>query len=100
MAGTIDALPRIIFALKKAGYTFVKDREADGLVGRVQVRPLQGLSLEWLTRYEVNSATFNENTVTLRYEPPWLWPGVALTLLSVAMLFRILASRRKEEGPG
>ena len=60
-------LPSWKFLSLEAGYTFVKDREADGLVGRVQVRPLQGLSLEWLTRYEVNSAKFNENTITLRY---------------------------------
>jgi LPS-assembly protein len=60
-------LPSWRFLTLEAGYTFVKDREANGLVGRVEVRPLKGLSLDWLTRYEVTTAKFNENTITLRY---------------------------------
>jgi LPS-assembly protein len=60
-------LPSWRFLTFEAGYTFVKDREANGLVGRVEVRPLQGLSLDWLTRYEVTTGQFNENTITLRY---------------------------------
>jgi len=60
-------LPSWRFLTLEAGYTFVKDREANGLVGRLEVRPLKGLSLDWLTRYEVTTAQFNENSITLRY---------------------------------
>jgi uncharacterized membrane protein YfhO len=34
--------------------------------------------------------------VALRYEPPWLWPGLALTLLSAAAILWILMRQRRE----
>jgi uncharacterized membrane protein YfhO len=36
------------------------------------------------------------HTVRLKYEPPWLWPGVALTLLSVTIVLWISVRRRKQ----
>jgi len=60
-------LPTWKFLTFEAGYTFVKDRATNGLVGRVEVRPIRNISLDWLTRYEVDTGTFNENTISVRY---------------------------------
>jgi len=60
-------LPSWKFLTVETGYTFVKDRATNGLVGRIEVRPTQNISVDWLTRYEVDTGTFNENTVTVRY---------------------------------
>jgi LPS-assembly protein len=60
-------LPSWKFLTLEAGYTIVKDRTTNGLVGRVEFRPIRNVSLDWLTRYEVDTGTFNENTISVRY---------------------------------
>jgi hypothetical protein len=60
-------MPTWKFLTFEAGYTFVKDRATNGLVGRVEIRPIQNISLDWLTRFEVDTGTFNENTISVRY---------------------------------
>jgi hypothetical protein len=80
------------------GWLVVRSTHARGWRATVDGQPAALLRADG--RHRAVAIPSGRHTVTLRYEPPWLWPGVALTLLSVAILFRILASRRKEEGPG
>ena len=79
------------------GWLVVRSTHARGWRATVDGQPAALLRADG--RHRAVTIPPGRHTVTLRYEPPWLWPGVALTLLSVAILFWIVAPRRKKMGP-
>ena len=64
------------------GQTYVRGLSTDGLVGKVLWRVNQALSIDWLTRYDIRSNTFWENTVHLRFST-CCW-GVTLKFTNLA----------------
>jgi hypothetical protein len=78
------------------GWLLVRSTHARGWHATLDGQP--ALLMRADGRHRAVAVPSGRHTVTLRYEPPWLWPGVALTLLSVAAFFRILVSRRKKMG--
>jgi hypothetical protein len=79
------------------GWLVVRSTHARGWRATVDDQPAALLRADG--RHRAVAVSSGRHTVTLRYEPPWLWPGVALTLFSVATLLWIVASRRKKMGP-
>lgn len=64
------------------GQTYVRSLSTDGLVGKLLWRVNQAVSLDWLTRYDIRSNTFWENTVHLRFST-CCW-GVTLKFTNLA----------------
>jgi hypothetical protein len=79
------------------GWLVVRSTHARGWRATLDGQPAALLRADG--RHRAVAIPSGRHTVTLRYEPPWLWPGVALTLFSVATLLWIVASRRKKMGP-
>lgn len=75
------------------GWLVVRSTHARGWRATVDGQPAALLRADG--RHRAVAVPAGRHTVTLRYEPPWLWAGVALTLLSVAALSWILVRRRK-----
>jgi hypothetical protein len=78
------------------GWLVVRSSFARGWRATIDGQPAALLRADG--RHRAVAIPAGRHTVTLRYEPPWLWPGVALTLFALAILFRILVSRRKVTG--
>jgi lipopolysaccharide assembly outer membrane protein LptD (OstA) len=51
----------------EAGYTYVRDRQANGVVGRIEIPVTRTIRLDFLTRYDVHSATLLEQSAGIRY---------------------------------
>jgi len=49
------------------GSTYARDQQANGVVGRIELRATKTILLDFLTRYDVHSSSFLENGVGLRY---------------------------------
>lgn len=49
------------------GQSYIRNRSIDGLVGKLLWRITRAITLDWLTRYDIVTNTFWENTVHLRY---------------------------------
>jgi len=47
-------------------------------------------------RHRAVAVPAGRHAVTFRYEPPGLWPGVALTLLSATIVLWTFVRRRKQ----
>lgn len=48
-------------------HTYVRDQQANGLVGRAEVQATKSVFLDFLTRLDAHSGSFLENAVGLRY---------------------------------
>ncbi len=51
----------------EAGYTYVRDRQANGVVGLIQIPVTKTILLDFLTRYDVHTNTLLEQNAGLRY---------------------------------
>jgi lipopolysaccharide assembly outer membrane protein LptD (OstA) len=49
------------------GSTYARDQQANGVVGRIELHATKTILLDFLTRYDVHSSSFLENSVGLRY---------------------------------
>jgi LPS-assembly protein len=49
------------------GSTYVRDPQANGVVGRIELHATKTILLDFLTRYDVHTTTFLEHNVGLRY---------------------------------
>jgi LPS-assembly protein len=49
------------------GSTYASDRQAEGVVAKIEVNVTKSLLLDFLTRYDVQTDTFLENSVGFRY---------------------------------
>jgi len=49
------------------GSTYARDREANGVMGRIELHATKTILLDFLTRYDVHSLSFLENSAGLRY---------------------------------
>jgi len=78
------------------GWLLVRSTHARGWRATVDGQPAVLMRADG--RHRAVAVPSGRHTVTLRYEPPWLWPGVALTLFAVVTLLGILVSRRKKTG--
>jgi hypothetical protein len=76
------------------GWLVVRSTHARGWRAVVDGQPVALLRADG--RHRAVAVPGGRHTVTLRYEPPWLWAGVALTILSVAVLLWILVRRREK----
>lgn len=86
------------------GWLLVRSTHARGWRATVDGEPARLTRADG--RHRAVAIPSGRHTVTLRYEPPWLWPGVILTCFSAAAVLWILAwqwkqGRRLEPGgPG
>lgn len=71
-----------------AGWLVVRSTYARGWRATVDGRPVELVRADG--RHRAVAVPPGRHTVALRYEPPWLWAGAALTLLAVIALARIL----------
>jgi hypothetical protein len=78
------------------GWLLVRSTHARGWRATVDDQPAALLRADG--RHRAVAVPSGRHTVTLKYEPPWLWPGVALTLLSGATVVWIFARKRKKKG--
>jgi hypothetical protein len=76
------------------GWLVVRSTHARGWRATVDGQPAALLRADG--RHRAVAIPSGRHTVTLKYEPPWLWPGVALTLLSVATVFWIFVRQRRK----
>ena len=76
------------------GWLLVRSTHARGWRATVDGQPATLLRADG--RHRAVAIPSGRHAVTLRYEPPWLWPGVALTLLSVATVFWIFVRQRRK----
>jgi len=51
----------------EAGYTYVRDRQANGVVGRLELHATRTILLDFLTRYDAHNTSFLENSAGIRY---------------------------------
>lgn len=51
----------------EAGYTYVRDRQANGVVGRLEVPVTKTILLDFLTRFDAHTTTLLEQSAGLRY---------------------------------
>lgn len=79
------------------GWLLVRSTHARGWRATVDGQPAPLMRADG--RHRAVAVPSGRHAVMLRYEPPWLWPGAALTLLSVAILFWIVV-RRPKNGAG
>jgi LPS-assembly protein len=52
----------------EVGQSFVRDRQVDGVVGKILWNATRNIVLDLLTRYDIRSSTLLENTLSLRYK--------------------------------
>jgi hypothetical protein len=78
------------------GWLLVRSTHARGWRATVDGQPAALLRADG--RHRAVAIPSGRHTVTFRYEPPWLWSGVALTLLSVATVFWIFVWQRRKRG--
>jgi len=78
------------------GWLVVRSTHARGWRATVDGQPAALMRADG--RHRAVAVPSGRHTVTLRYEPPWLWPGVALNLLSVATVVWIFVRQRKKRG--
>jgi len=76
------------------GWLLVRSTHARGWRATVDGGPAALLRADG--RHRAVAIPSGRHTVRLKYEPPWLWPGVALTLLSVTIVLWIFVRRRKQ----
>jgi len=76
------------------GWLLVRSTHARGWRATVDGEP--ALLLRADGRHRAVAIPPGRHTVTLKYEPPWLWPGVALTLVSVTIVLWTFVRRRKQ----
>jgi hypothetical protein len=75
------------------GWLLVRSTHARGWRATVDGEPAPVLRADG--RHRAVAIPSGRHTVTFRYEPPWLWPGLAVTLLAVASALWILMRKRK-----
>jgi LPS-assembly protein len=51
----------------QAGHSYLRDRQVDGVVGRLSLRATQHIWLDMLTRYDIGTSKLLENTANLRF---------------------------------
>ncbi len=49
------------------GYTYVRDRQANGVIGRLELQATRTILLDFLMRYDAHNSSFLENSAGLRY---------------------------------
>jgi len=76
------------------GWLLVRSTHARGWRATVDGEPAPLLRADG--RHRAVAIPSGRHTVRLKYEPPWLWPGVALALLSVTIVLWIFVRRRKQ----
>ncbi|MGH8634804.1 MAG: hypothetical protein ACRET7_11820 [Burkholderiales bacterium] len=76
------------------GWLVVRSTHARGWRATVDGQPAALLRADG--RHRAVAVPSGRHMVTFRYEPPWLWPGMVLTLFSAAALSWIFVRRRKE----
>lgn len=76
------------------GWLLVRSTHARGWRATVDGEPAAVLRADG--RHRAVAIPSGRHTVRLNYEPPWLWPGFALTLLSVTIVLGIFVRRRKQ----
>jgi hypothetical protein len=60
-------LHRRDFLTLEVGSTYARDRQANGLIGRVEIHATKTILLEFLTRYDVRTTSLMEQSAGLRY---------------------------------
>ncbi|HSC94024.1 MAG TPA: hypothetical protein VLC73_03580 [Burkholderiales bacterium] len=75
------------------GWLLVRSTHARGWGAMVNGKPAELLRADG--RHRAVALPAGRHTVTLRYQPPGLWPGMILTLLSGMVIAWVLARRRK-----
>ena len=78
------------------GWLLVRSSHARGWRATVDGKPAALLRADG--RHRAVAVPPGRHAVTLRYEPPGLLPGIAMTLLSAAGVFWILVRQRKRKG--
>ena len=78
------------------GWFVVRSTHARGWRATVDGQPAALMRADG--RHRAVAVPSGRHTVAFRYEPPWLWPGVALNLLSVATVVWIFVRQRKKRG--
>jgi hypothetical protein len=85
-----------------SGWLLVRSTYARGWRATIDGEPATVLRADG--RHRAVAIRAGRHAVTLRYEPPGLWPGVALTVLSLAIVLWIFARQRttraQTAGPG
>lgn len=76
------------------GWLVVRSTHARGWRATVDGQPAALLRADG--RHRAVAISSGRHTVTLKYEPPLLWPGVALTLFSVAAVVWLLVRQRRK----
>ena len=51
----------------EAGQSYVRNRQVDGIVGKILWKATQNISLDLLTRYDIRTSTLLENTAIVRF---------------------------------
>lgn len=78
------------------GWLLVRSTHARGWRATVDGRPAAMLRADG--RHRAVAIPAGRHAVTLRYEPPGLWPGMILTLLASVALIWIVVGRRRRRG--
>ena len=81
-----------------SGWLVVRSTHARGWRATVDGQPAPLLRADG--RHRAVAVPAGRHVVAFRYEPPWLWPGVVLTILSFAAVLWILAFRRNRAPKG
>lgn len=79
------------------GWLLVRSTHARGWRATVDGQPAALVRADG--RHRAVAVPSGRHAIALRYEPPWLGPGIALTLFSLALLFWILVRRERRARP-